>query len=94
MASKSRRQRRKQALKDDRKRSIAPVTTASEPVMASQTTPATPPPPVSTTQAARPVPAPQPAAISYPHVAGELKRIGIIAAIMLAVLAILSRVIA
>ena len=93
MPSKSRRKRSKQSFHGKkRKGKLTPVLKTTEPATASQTgTPADPPtvtaPPVS-----KPAPAPTPTAASYPYVTSELKRIGIIAAIMIVVLVILSRV--
>ena len=96
MASKSRRQRRKQSLKDTGKTRMEAVTAASEPAQAAslpQTEAPAPKPVATRAQAAKPTPAPAAATAQYAHVSGELKLIGIIAAIMLAVLVVLSRVI-
>ena len=96
MASKSRRQRRKQSLKDTRKNRIETVPAAEEQPAAAQiqqTAAPLPAPPVSTTKATKPTQPPATAIIQYPHVAGEIKLIGILALIMLVVLGILSRVI-
>jgi hypothetical protein len=93
MPSKSRRKRGKRSFQGKkRKGRLTPVLKTAEQVTASQTgTPAAPStvtaPPVS-----KPVPAPTPMAARYPYVTSELKRIGIIAAIVIAVLVILSRV--
>lgn len=93
MPSKSRRKRGKQSFHGKkRKGKLTPVPKTAEQPVATQTgTPGVHPtvtaPPVS-----KPVPAPTPTVARYPYVTSELKRIGIIAAIMIAVLVILSRV--
>ena len=94
MTSKSRHKRGKQALpgkKKKRKQTDVFATVAEKPA-APYVTPATPPPATAPRVA---TPKAQPAAVtaSYPYVSGELKRIGIMAAIMLVVLIVLSRVI-
>jgi hypothetical protein len=95
MTSKSRHKRGKQALPSKKKRrkqtSVLTTTVADEPATPA-ITPATPLPPTAPPVA---VPKSRPAAVaaSYPYVPGELKRIGIMAVIMLAVLIVLSRVI-
>ena len=85
MPSKSRRKRGKRSFQGRQGRRQVPSTSNAPP-------PAVTPP--SAPEAAPPVSAVEPAphAARYPHVTGELKRIGIIAAIMVSVLVILSRV--
>ena len=93
MASKSRRKRGKQSFHGKkRKGKLTPVLTTAEPAAASQTGTPAAPPTVTAPPVTKPVSAPASAAARYPHVTGELKKIGITAAIMIAVLAILSRV--
>lgn len=93
MASKSRRKRGKQSLHGKkRKGKLTPVLKTAEPATASQPGAPAAPSAVTAPPASKPVPAPTPAAARYPYVSSELKRIGIIAAIMIAVLVILSRV--
>ena len=92
MASKSRRKRGKQSFHGKkRKGKLTPVLKTAEPATASQTGAPAAPPAVTAPPASEPVPA-TPAAARYPYVSSELKRIGIIAAIMIAVLVVLSRV--
>ena len=92
MPSKSRRKRGKQSFHGKkRKGKLTPVLKTAEPATASQTGAPAAPPAVTAPPASEPVPA-TPAAARYPYVSSELKRIGIIAAIMIAVLVVLSRV--
>jgi len=96
MASKSRRERRKQSLKDTRRPRMEAVTAAAKPAQAAPTPPVEAPAPtpmITRAQTAKPAATPAPAAAQYAHVTGEVKLIGIIAAIMIAVLVVLSRVI-
>ncbi len=84
MPSKSRRRRGKQSYHNKkRKGKLATVPKTAEQASASQS---------NTLAASEPVPAPTPMATRYPYVTSELKRIGIIAAIMIVVLVILSQV--
>ena len=93
MPSKSRRKRGKQSFHGKkRKGKLTPVLKTAEPATVSQTGAPAAPPAVTAPPASKPVPAPTPTAARYPYVSSELKRIGIIAAIMIAVLVILSRV--
>jgi hypothetical protein len=97
MSSKSRRKRGKRSFHGKKRRDkLTPVLQTAEQVTASQTgTPTASPAPsptVTAPPAGKPAPAATPAVARYPYVTSELKRIGIIAAIMIAVLAILSRV--
>ena len=94
MASKSRRQRRKEATKAERSKGAITQTQASPDRQEAAPTPkAAPTPSPSPVRRTMSSPAAVSTAITYPHVAGELKKIGITAVIMLAVLGILSRVI-
>ena len=84
MPSKSRRKRGKQSYHGKkRKGKLAPIPKTVEQATASQT---------NTLAESEPVRAPMPVAARYPYVTSELKRIGIISAIMIAVLVILSQV--
>ncbi|MCD6453385.1 MAG: hypothetical protein J7K77_03770 [Dehalococcoidales bacterium] len=94
MAKKSRRKRRKQreqSLQSSNNRSRqVPTTPAPQQVAVPGEPIARPVGRVATaTTASTPAP---PAAARYPYLAGELKRVGILAAILIAVLIILSRV--
>ena len=96
MTSKSRHKRGKQALpsKKKRRKQTTVLTTAAEESAATIITPATPLPPTAPPTAVPKVkPSTATTTASYPYVPGELKRIGIMAVIMLAVLIVLSRVI-
>ncbi len=90
MPSKSRQSRGKQSFQGKKKKGkrIPAVTVAQEQAVSPTGLPATPvrraAPPLSA-----PTPTPPPAA-SHPHVAAELRRIGILAGIMLAVLVVLA----
>jgi hypothetical protein len=93
MSSRSRRKRGKQSFHGKKKKGkLTPVLRTAEPVTASQTDTPTSPPTVTTPPVSKPAPAPTPAVASYPYVTSDLKKIGIIAAILIAVLAILSRI--
>jgi hypothetical protein len=93
MASKSRRKRGKQSFHGKKKKGlVTPVLTTAEPAAASQAGTPAAPPTVTAPPAGRPSPAPTSTAAMYPYVPGDLKKIGISAAILIAVLAILSRV--
>ena len=93
MASKSRRKRGKQSFHGKRRKGkLTPFLKTAEPATACQTDTPAAIPAVTAPPESKPVPAPTPAAARYPYVSSELKRIGIIAAIMIAVLVILSRV--
>ncbi|MFH1775613.1 MAG: hypothetical protein ABH839_03035 [Chloroflexota bacterium] len=88
MSGKSRRKRAQQKGKSRKTRHISPVTTTR-----SQTTPAAEP----VTTPSVPAPAPQTEAATpalarnvYPHIVTELRTIGIMAGIMLAILVILA----
>jgi hypothetical protein len=91
MPRKSRKRRGKYAYQDKKRTQAPAVTTTESPVAAHTDKPATPPPetapPVSV-----PTPAPTPIVARYPYIGGELRRIGILAGIMIAVLVILSLV--
>ena len=93
MSSKSRRKRGKHSFQDKkRKERLTPAPmSAGAPVAAESRAPEAPPP-ASAPPVSAPAPKTEPAASGYPYVAGELRRIGIIAAIMLAVLITLSQV--
>lgn len=90
MSSKSRRKRGKHGKR--RKVELTPALTAAEQPVASETRAPASPSPVARPAAGVPASVSKPAAVRYPYFAGEMKRIGIIAAIMLTVLVILSRV--
>jgi hypothetical protein len=93
MSSRSRRKRGKQSFHGKKKKGkLTPVLRTAESVTASQTDTPTSPPLVTTPPISKPAPAPTSAVASYPYVTSDLKKIGIIAAILIAVLAILSRV--
>jgi hypothetical protein len=93
MPKKSRRKRGKQSFHGKKiKGTLTPVLKTAEQATATQTSAPAAPPPVAVPPVSRPVPAPTPTAAMYPYVTSELKRIGIIAAIIIAVLVILSRV--
>lgn len=93
MPKKSRRKRGKQSFHGNKiKANLTPVLKTAEQPVATQTRAPASPPMVTATPVSKPVPAPTPTAAMYPHVTSELKRIGIIAAIIIAVLVILSRV--
>lgn len=93
MPSKSRRKRGKHSFQGKkRKGKLTPAPIASEAPVASQTHTPAAPSPVSASPVSAPAPKTVPATSGYPYVASELKRIGIIAAIMLAVLITLSQV--
>jgi len=91
MSSKSRHKRGKHSFQGKKiKERRAPVVTATEtPVAAQAYTPAASPQ-IIAPSARVPTPIPRPAMVKHPYVASELRRIGITAGIMLAVLAILS----
>jgi hypothetical protein len=90
MPSKSRHSRGKQSFQGKKRKGkrIPTVTVAQEQAVSPTEPPATPArraaPPLSA-----PTPTPPPAA-SHPHIAAELRRIGILAGIMLAALAVLA----
>ena len=93
MPSKSRRKRGKQSFHGKkRKGKLTPVPKAAEQPVATQTGIPAAPSMVTAPPVSKPVPTPTPTAARYPYVTSELKRIGIIAAIMIAVLVILSRI--
>jgi hypothetical protein len=93
MSSKSRRKRGRQSFHGKKKKGKPmPLLTTMEPTATDKTGTRAAPLTVNTPPVTKPVPAPAPTASSYPHLTGELKKIGIIAAVMIAVLAILSRV--
>ena len=94
MPKKSRRKRGKQSFHGKKiKDNLTPVPkTEEQPVTTQTRVPAAPPSMVTAPPVSKPVPTPTPTAARYPYVTSELKRIGIIAAIMIAVLVILSRV--
>jgi len=91
MPSKSRRKRGKYSppIKKRKGKRTPVLTTAEQPVATQTYEPATPPP-VAAPAASVPTPISTPAAVKHPYITGELRRIGIIAGIMLAVLVILS----
>ncbi|MBN1862282.1 MAG: hypothetical protein JW790_01385 [Dehalococcoidales bacterium] len=93
MSSKSRRKRGKHSFQTKkRKDRLTPTAMATEAPATAQTYTSDTPPPASTPPVSAPASKAAPAASGYPYVTGELKRIGIIAAIMLAVLVTLSQV--
>ena len=87
MPSKSRHSRGKQSFQGKKRKGkrIPAVTVAQE-----QAVSPTEPPATSARRAAPPLSAPPPPAASHPHVAAELRRIGILAGIMLAALVVLA----
>ncbi len=87
MPSKSRHSRGKQSFQGKKRKGkrIPAVTVAQE-----QAVSPTEPPATHTRRAAPPLSAPPPPAASHPHVAAELRRIGILAGIMLAALVVLA----
>ena len=93
MPSKSRRKRGKQSFHGRKGRRQAPLpTTTPQPAATPTHAPEATPSPMTGPSQSTPTPT-VPAAARYPYVAGELKRIGIMAGIMVAVLVILSRVV-
>ena len=93
MASKSRHKRGKQSFPSKKKRrKQAPIFTSAEEEVAIPTIMPTTPLPVTTHPVAATESKPTLATANYPFIASELKRIGIMAGIMLAVLIVLSRV--
>jgi hypothetical protein len=96
MPSKSRRKRGKHSFQGKkRKGKLTPAPIATEAPVAGEThmpAPAAPPPVSTPPPVSAPAAKTAPATSGYPYVASELKRIGIIAAIMLAVLITLSQV--
>ena len=93
MPSKSRRKRGKHSFQvKKRKGKLTPAPIATEAPVAGQTRVPAAPPPARAPSVSAPAPKTAPATAGYPYVASELKRIGIIAAIMLAVLITLSQV--
>jgi len=87
MPSKSRQSRGKQSFQGKKRKGkrIPPVTVAQEQAVSPTASPVTP-----ARRAAPPLSVPTPPAASHPHVAAELRRIGILAGIMLAVLVVLA----
>lgn len=87
MPSKSRRSRGKQPFQGTQKKGkrISPVTVAQEQVVSPTESPVTP-----ARRAAHSLSVSTPPAASHPHVAVELRRIGILAGVMLAVLVVLA----
>ena len=87
MPSKSRHSRGKQSFqgKKGKGKRIPAATVAQE-----QAVSPTEPPATHARRAAPPLSAPPPPAASHPHIAAELRRIGILAGIMLAVLVVLA----
>ncbi len=93
MPSKSRRKRGKYSFQGKkRKGKLTPVSKTAEQAVTTQTHVPAAPSPTTAPPAGAPTPTSKPAVTGYPYVASELKRIGIIAGIMVAVLVILSRV--
>jgi hypothetical protein len=93
MPSKSRRKRGKHSFQaKKRKGKLTPVPKTVEQPVTSQTATSATHAPVTPPPAGAPVVASTPAVARYPYVTSELKRIGIIVAIIIAVLVILSRV--
>jgi len=93
MSGKSRRGRFKRSSQSRKKkgRLASPAIAAQQPV-ATQTHEPVAPSKAATTAASKPTPVPAPAAIRYPFITTELRRIGILAGIMLVVLIVLSLV--
>ena len=89
MAGKSRRTRGKHSLpsKKRKKKRIATFTASQQPAVAQTYKPATP-----SEVAAPRAKEPTPTVARFPHITTELRRIGIIAGIMLATLVVLARV--
>jgi len=93
MPKKSRRKRGKQSFHGKKREGkLTPALKTAEQATASQTGTQAAPPTVTAPPVSKPMPAPTPTAARYPYVTSELKKIGIIAAIMIPVLVILSRV--
>ena len=91
MAGKSRRRQGKYAYEDKlRKSKQIPTSAISEEQVATQVPKAAAATPALVPATSVPHPKPTPAIAKHPEVTGELRRIGIIAGIMLAVLVILS----
>jgi hypothetical protein len=94
MSSKSRRKRGKHSFQaKKRKGRLTPAPIASQAPPAGEIrAPVASPPPASAPPVSAPAARAAPATSGYPYVAGELRRIGILAAIMVAALIILSQV--
>jgi hypothetical protein len=93
MPSKSRRKRGKHSFQGKKKKGmLTHVPTTAEQPVATQTYAPAAPSPTTAPPASAPTPTSQTAVAGYHYVPSELKRIGILAGIMIAVLVILSRV--
>ncbi len=93
MPSKSRRKRGKQSFHSKkRKGKLTTILKAAEKATASESVTPAAPSMITAPLVNKPVSSTTPTAAKYPYVTSELKRIGIIALIMIAVLVILSRV--
>jgi hypothetical protein len=92
MSSKARRKRGKHSFQaKKRKGRLAPIASQAPPAGEIRA-PVASPPPASAPPVSAPAARAAPATSGYPYVAGELRRIGILAAIMVAALIILSQV--
>ena len=91
MPRKSRKRQGKYAYQDKKRKQAPTVTTTGSPVAAHTDKPAIPPPETAS-PVSMPIPAPTPVVARYPYIGRELRRIGILAGIMIAVLVILSLV--
>ncbi|MBA7569408.1 hypothetical protein ES708_11147 [subsurface metagenome] len=92
MSGKSQRSHRKLSKKEKGKRRLASLAKVSQQPMAAQEYEPAAPARVATPSANRPTSMPAPTAVQYPFVASEIRRISILAGIMLAILIILSLV--
>ncbi len=93
MSDKSRHSRGKHSAQSKKKKSksIHPTTLAQQPAV-TQTHESVSPAKVPVTPVSVPTPVAKPATVSYPHVAAELRTIGILATIMLIILVVLASV--
>ncbi len=93
MSGKSRRGRFKRSSQSRKKKSrLAPPTITAQQPAAAQTYKPVAPSKVAAPAASVPTPMPTPAAVHHPFIATELRRIGILAGIMLVVLVVLALV--
>ena len=93
MPSKSRRGKGKYSIQSKKKKSrlSRPAVITQQPAVPQSSAPV-PQPDKSASPASMPTPTAKPVAVQYPHVANELKMIGIVAGIMLVVLVVLALV--
>jgi hypothetical protein len=91
MSGKSRRSRAKRSYQGKKKKvRLSSANVAAQPPAAAQATESVMPPRVAAPPARVPTPAPKPAEFRYPFITTELRRIGILAGIMLVVLVVLA----